>query len=227
MKKYVYGVIPIVAALAPLVLSFDERVHFIQYWIPYVISVVVVGLIYLVWDVLAVRKGHWRFNDEYVGRRRFFDLPLGEYLFFVCIPYACLFLYEVGVAYLGNAQLFPWKGWWSWIVGGMFLVGCWLVRDKGYTVLALFSAAVFFVLQGVFVPQLLGQTGFLFFLSLSTLGFLVVDGLYTSLPTIFYNPEANTRLRVFTIPIEDFVYNISHLGLVLLVYLQVKAWMHL
>ncbi|URA10872.1 lycopene cyclase domain-containing protein [Thermospira aquatica] len=227
MKKWMYVIIPIFAAFVPLVLSFDEKVHFARYWIPYVVSALSVGVVYLVWDVLAVWKGHWRFNDEYVGKWRLFHLPLGEYLFFVCIPYACLFLYEVGVAYFGNDQLLPWEGWWSWLLGGVSIVFAWFMRRRGYTVFALFSAAVFFVLQGMLFPGLLGHTGFLFFLALSTVGFLVVDGLYTSLPTIFYNTTANTNVRLFTIPVEDFVYNISHLGLVLLVYLQVKSWIGL
>lgn len=223
MKKWAYVIIPTLAVLGPLVLSFDQKVNFIQYWLPWLISTVVVGIPYLIWDSLVVKQDHWQFNSEFVGTWRLFRLPLGEYLFFLFIPYACIFLYEVGIAYFGNTPILPWNLWWSLGALAASLAALLLLRKKGYTVLALGSVAAFFALQGALLPELPGTFGFLFFIGFSTLGFLVVDGLYTSLPTIYYNPASNTGVRVFTIPLEDFLYNLSHLGLILVVYLLCKA----
>ncbi|OHD10885.1 MAG: hypothetical protein A2Z96_03975 [Spirochaetes bacterium GWB1_48_6] len=227
MKKWAYVLIPSLAVLVPLILSFDEKVGFYQFFIPYLISTTLVGLLYLIWDALVVIKGHWKFNDDFVGTWRFFHLPLGEYLFFFFIPYSCLFLYEVGRAYFGSFIVFPWIGMISQIISIIILGLAFIYRKKGYSFLALVSVALFFQLQGIFFPELLGSFDFLFFIGFSTLGFLLVDGIYTSLPTIFYNPQSYWNIRIFSIPLEDFLYNLSHLGLILIVYLLAKSWFRL
>ena len=55
---------------------------------------VIVGGVYIYWDVLATERGDWAFNDSYILGIRFFGLPLEEILFFVTVPYAMIFLYE-------------------------------------------------------------------------------------------------------------------------------------
>lgn len=223
MKKHAYVLIPFAAALVPLILTWDSKVAFFSHLLPWFLATLAVGLVYLVWDALVVIRGHWKFNDEFVGRWRFFHLPLGEYLFFFLIPYACIFLYETGVAYFGSWVAFSWSPWYSAVGAVLAVIGLFLSRGRGYSQAALLSVAVFFALQGWLMPDLIGRFEFLWFLGLSTLGFLIVDGLYTSLPTIFYNPKSNWGLRIFTIPAEDFLYNLSHLGLILLVYLLLKG----
>ncbi|HTH12901.1 MAG TPA: lycopene cyclase domain-containing protein, partial [Spirochaetia bacterium] len=54
--------------------------------------------------------------------------------------------------------------------------------------------------------------------------FVVVNGLYTALPTIFYNPRALWGIRIGTIPLEDFFYNLGYLGLTLCFYLTFDGW---
>jgi lycopene cyclase domain-containing protein len=54
--------------------------------------------------------------------------------------------------------------------------------------------------------------------------FAIVDGVFTALPTIWYNPKAITGLRIGPIPLEDFFYNLSFLGLTLCFYLLFDGW---
>ena len=89
-----YFLINILTILFPLVLTFEKNLKFYKN-LPYVlISMVIVGGVYIYWDVLATERGDWAFNDSYILGIRFFGLPLEEILFFVTVPYAMIFLYE-------------------------------------------------------------------------------------------------------------------------------------
>jgi lycopene beta-cyclase len=50
--------------------------------------------VFLVWDVLAHRAGHWWFTDAYTTEVRILGLPLAEWLFFLVIPLCGLLTYE-------------------------------------------------------------------------------------------------------------------------------------
>lgn len=50
-------------------------------------------------------------------------------------------------------------------------------------------------------------------MGLRLVAFMVVNGTYTALPTIRYSARATVGIRVRTIPLEDFLYNFSYLGL--------------
>jgi hypothetical protein len=71
--------------------------------------------------VFAVKRDHWQFNDAFAGKFRFLHLPLGEWLFFLGVPYACIFIYEVVVAYFDD---FVWLTlpWLTWVVMGISAV---------------------------------------------------------------------------------------------------------
>lgn len=58
------------------------------------ISILVVGSIFIIWDVYFTKRGVWDFNRKYLIGLDIFGLPIEEILFFVCIPYACIFTYK-------------------------------------------------------------------------------------------------------------------------------------
>lgn len=223
MKLSAYTIIPFLVLAGPLALSFDERVNFIQYWPAVLAAVVLIGGLYILWDVLVVQAGHWSFNDQHVGVRRWFHLPPGEWLFFLTVPYACLFIYEVVRSYFGPGQSDPA---WTWLQAALvmpFALGAWIWRRQGYTMLALGSVAAFWALSVWLAPGLVANSDFWGFTGLSLVAFVVVNGTYTALPTISYNPKAIWGPKAGTIPLEDFFYNFSFLGLSLLVFLTVKT----
>ena len=221
MKKWLYTLIPLAIIAGPLALSFDQKVHFISHIVPVLVATLSIGCLYLLWDIVVVKRGDWAFNDQFVGQARIFNLPIGEILFFLTVPYACLFLYEVGVAYIGRAMVLAWPVWASWVLAGIAIIAVVVYRRQGYTVLALGSMAVFLVAQAMVFPELPGRSDFLFFMGSGLLVFVLFNGIYTALPTIFYNQHAIWGVRVFSIPLEDFFYNIAYLGLSLLVYLLI------
>lgn len=56
-------------------------------WLPFVA--------FVVWDALAIARGHWTFADHYTtGWHIPFDVPVEELTFFVVIPICALLSYE-------------------------------------------------------------------------------------------------------------------------------------
>jgi lycopene cyclase domain-containing protein len=50
--------------------------------------------VFLVWDLLATRRGHWWFADEYVLGVWLLGLPVEEWLFFIVVPVCALLTFE-------------------------------------------------------------------------------------------------------------------------------------
>ena len=58
-------------------------------------AVVPVALVFVAWDVLAIRRDHWSFSPEYTtGILLPGAIPLEEVVFFVVIPLCGLLTYE-------------------------------------------------------------------------------------------------------------------------------------
>jgi lycopene cyclase domain-containing protein len=224
MKKHIYALIALLSFAGPFAMSFDRKVYFIQYLPAIAIATLSIGALYIIWDVFVTRAGHWRFNDETVGSFRIAHLPVGEWLFFLLIPYPSIFIYEVVAAYFPATQTAPDTGlaWLHFVLAGLFTLLAIPARKRGYTMLAMVSAAIYFAASGIFTPGVIAVPGYLLSMGLIFIAFIVINGLYTSIPTIFYSDTAILGIRAGSIPLEDFVYNLSYIGLSLTVYLEAK-----
>jgi lycopene cyclase domain-containing protein len=171
---------------------------------------------------VATYRGDWWFNHEYVMDFELLGLPLEEILFFVTVPYSCIFIYEVLQYFLKdkeievNVRLF-------FIPVILFIVGGALFYDKYYTITVLISCALFFFLAVIFFPQMLRSRIYWLFIIVAFIPFFVMNYLLTSIPIVLYNSQAMWNIRITTIPVEDFFYNFSLLSFYLMVYLFFKA----
>jgi len=224
MKKHLYSLIALAVLAGPLALSFDDKVHFWTHWPAMGLALALTGLLYLFWDSLVVRRGDWTFNPKFTGNLRVFHLPVGELLFFVAVPYACLFLFEVVRVYFLSVEFWSVSPASLYAGALVFVVGAWIFRHHSYTFLALASVTIFLSTLALTHPALAGRSEFWIWFGLCFAAFTLVDGLYTALPTIWYNPKAVTGLRIGPIPLEDFFYNLSYLGLTLCFYLLFEGW---
>ncbi len=91
---YIYLYLNIFTILFPFLLSFDKRVQFYKNWKYLFPAMVINALIFIVWDSIFTHHGVWGFNDKYLVGIYLYNLPLEEVLFFVTVPYACVFIYE-------------------------------------------------------------------------------------------------------------------------------------
>jgi lycopene cyclase domain-containing protein len=58
-------------------------------------SILIVAIWWIFWDFFATYRGHWSFNGDKVLGFYIFNLPIEEILFFILIPYSCLYLWLV------------------------------------------------------------------------------------------------------------------------------------
>ena len=82
------------AIFFPFILSFNKLGHFYKRWKAVFISIAIMAAFIISWDVLFTIWGVWGFNEEYLLGPSILHLPLEEWLFFLCIPYAFMFLYD-------------------------------------------------------------------------------------------------------------------------------------
>jgi lycopene cyclase domain-containing protein len=201
----------------PLGLSFDRKVRYVRAWPAVFAATLAVAAVFIPWDILKTAGGVWGFNARHVGRFAFFGLPSGELLFFLVVPFSCLFIFEVVQAYFRERPVRVAR--WVWLLGaaGLAVLGV-LFRRQAYTLTVLAAAAGVLALAALWQPELLASFRFWLSMGLTYIPFLLFNGLLTSVPLVVYNDAEIWGVRVHTIPVEDFFYSFSLLGLAVLFY---------
>ena len=219
MSFYLYLNLVIIAFPLLFSFSFERRLRFYSKVRPLLIAMFLVGCVFVGWDVLATHRGHWAFNPSYVDDIRLLGLPLEELLFFVTVPYSCLFVYESVRYFLGDDKLFaPSKRLFAGagVVLAALSVG---FLDREYTFLAILSVGLTLLIVSAVRIEILASRAYWTYIA-ATLGlFLMFNFILTSLPVVEYSPLAISSIRVITIPLEDFLFNFSMLTSYLAVYL--------
>ena len=77
---------------APLEVLLGTRVY--ARWRRLLLTLLPVVTVFVVWDLLAIRAGHWDFDREQVTGVSLGPLPLEELLFFVAIPICAVLTLE-------------------------------------------------------------------------------------------------------------------------------------
>jgi lycopene cyclase domain-containing protein len=80
--------------LGTLPLELVLRVGVYRQWRRLLLTLAPVAMVFVTWDVLATRAGHWSFDAGQVLRPRLAGLPLEELAFFVVIPLCAVLGYE-------------------------------------------------------------------------------------------------------------------------------------
>jgi lycopene cyclase domain-containing protein len=200
------------AFILPFLLSFDKKVAFYKSWKYLVPSIALAMAVFIPWDIYFTWRNVWGFTDEYLSGIKLWHLPLEEWLFFVVIPYASVFTFDVVKAYfpgLADQKFHRYAGLFFILLStGMIL----FFYDGIYTVTA-FGLTLLLVL----LHHILLKTSWLneFYVAylLILLPFFVVNGLLTGygIPeqVVWYSPSGMIGWRAITIPFEDFFYSFS------------------
>lgn len=203
--KYAYLLINFLTILFPVLLSFDKRVQFYKSWKYIWPGMAITSLFFLVWDVLFTVKGVWTFNAEYILGITFFQLPVEEVLFFLTVPFACIFIYACMEYYV------KWRlpDMISEIISSALVVLSILNvifnYHKLYTLVTFgLLAALLIVVKYVYRLKWLNRFYVVYVVAL--IPFYVVNGVLTSVPIVLYNNAENLGTRVGTIPFEDHFY---------------------
>ncbi|RFN60207.1 lycopene cyclase domain-containing protein [Marixanthomonas ophiurae] len=202
----------------PFLFSFHPRLQFYKKWRSFFPAVAIMMAIFIPWDSIFTASGFWGFNDAYITGTRIFHLPIEEWLFFICIPYACIF------THYALHELFPkfsfsekFTSIFYVLLASTLIILLWYYYDHWYTfinfIYALILLGVVYNYRKKWLMDFL-PTYFIIFIP-----FFLVNGILTGTgiedQVVWYNDAENMGLRLLTIPIEDTIYN---LGMLLTVF---------
>lgn len=206
---YTYLLINIISISIPFIASFDKRLDFYKQW-KYLFPGMLITLAFFIsWDVLYTHLGIWGFNSRYLTGINLINLPIEEWLFFITIPYACVFTYTSLNFLVKKDYLNRYSKIISWVLIVSLLLVSILYYDRLYTSVTFFLTAIFLILHlYVFKSNYLGRFYFSFIIIL--IPFFIVNGILTGSfidgEIVWYNNAMNLGIRMFTIPIEDSIY---------------------
>ncbi|MCB9230139.1 MAG: lycopene cyclase domain-containing protein [Bacteroidia bacterium] len=204
---FTYLLLNIFTFLFPAIQSFEKKVSFYKKWKYAFPAIGLVGVLFILWDYYFTLAGVWGFNEHYHLGLEIGGLPFEELLFFVTVPFACLFIFEIlgQISWVNRlekpAQLI-WKVIWLGLV-----LGAILGREQIYTLVAFSGAAIILGLQ-LFVIKSAWMGRFLLAYAAHLVPFCIVNGVLTALPVVWYNDLENSGLRLGSIPLEDMVYSL-------------------
>jgi lycopene cyclase domain-containing protein len=227
LRNYLYFFLDFASLLLPLFFSLFSKNKFLRKWKSILPAIFIPGILFCAWDVWFTSQGIWGFNPDYISGIYLINLPIEEVLFFICIPYACLFSYESFCIFLSNKKFH--REAFHRITELMiliFLLAIILHASKKYTVATLSATCILLTVLRVLKGFEAGRFYMAFLCML--IPFLIFNSILTgtglNAPIVWYNDQENLGIRIGTIPIEDAVYGFLLVGTNVLIfdYLQKK-----
>ena len=226
MDNYLYLLLNLGSVSIPLLYSiFEKDFYFIQYFKIVLLSIFLVAIPFLIWDFIFTVNGIWGFNQEYHLPFKILKMPLEEWLFFFCIPYACLFTHEVIKNYWSNFKLSKQGVYFlSFLLIIFSFVVFFLNLDKWYTCLNFLFYLTLMLYSIVYKRSVLQEYLPTFIVIL--IPFFLVNGILTGSfiegVVVWYNDAENMGVRIATIPLEDVFYAFNLLFSIQLVFNYLK-----
>ncbi|MBN2030590.1 lycopene cyclase domain-containing protein [bacterium] len=217
-----YLIFNIIVLTGPLVFSHDRKVRFVDYWTKAFISITMVMIPFLIWDI-EVSGIHWHFNEKYTLPVRIWGLPLEEILFFISVPFACLFIWQIMVTekqttFFNNQIVL-----YIIALAGCFLSFLAMSTGKLYTSIACFTLVLTIFLDRILKTHLLSQKRTYLYLIIITGLIFVFNGYLTTRPVVLYESNYLTNIRIGTVPIEDFGYGYALILLCTVLFEKLKG----
>ena len=210
MNEHLYYLVIDIACLSfPLLFSFHPSIKFYKEWKPLFKALFITAIVFIVWDEWFTVKGVWNFNARYLTGYFIGHLPVEEILFFLFIPYCLMFMYHCLSRYFENN-----------IPSGKFLktVNLFLslilvitgiiFYNKWYTGFTFIITGLFLIIITLSNKKQINWSRFWIVYVLGLIPFFIVNGILTAIPIVQYNNTENLSVRITTIPLEDFVYNL-------------------
>jgi len=208
--QWTYFYLHIFTFIPVFCLSFDKNVHYYRKWRHLLPAVLVVALVFIIWDVVFTISGVWGFNESYLSGLFFLGLPMEEWLFFFTVPFACVFIYECLNFYIKKDLLKDIEPYLTKLLIVLFLgIGIWKF-NHAYTATTFLGSGLFLLYHQLFERASYRSRFYLAYL-VTWLPFMLVNGVltggFTQEPVVIYNPEEYFGFRIGSVPIDDSVYS--------------------
>lgn len=221
MKSYVYLLVDFFTVIVCLAASFHHKIRFHRHFFSFFKAALIASIPFIAWDIWFTNSGVWWFNTNYTIGWEILGLPLEEWLFFICIPFACVFTFFC----LDKFFDLDWTSRYNKILPSLIAVTCLVVAILFYTrmypfITALVTIITLFFLIYVAKVNWAGKATLVYLILLP--GFFLVNGVLTGSglqsPVVNYNPAEILNVRMVTIPVEDAVYGYTQFLLVLFLF---------
>ncbi len=213
--KYTYLLVNLCSIAIPLAFSFEGKLQFYKKWKALFPALLIPALLFIIWDSLFTAQGVWGFNEQYLTGIKLYNLPLEEVLFFFCIPYCCVFSYEVLNYFFKQDLLGKYARYGATILAYMLVAIAFQYSDLSYT----FYTAIFtlaFLLLHLVILKKPYWSRLVFAYLVILIPFFIVNGILTGTglenPVVWYNDAENLGIRLLSIPIEDSIYGFLLIG---------------
>lgn len=206
--KFEYLLFNLIVMVGPVVSQCNRQIKQVSHWRLKLLTNGIVMIPYIIWDIL-VTGSHWWFNETYTLDFRLFGLPIGEWLFFITVPYGCLLVWET----LPDAKLStPLRSLRHvrTVLYAVLPIGVWIFSTgKQYTGLVLFCVGLIGLADTLLGTDLLLQSKTYVYLVIVSVLIMIFNGYLTARPVVLYGEAYQIGYRILTIPIEDCGYGFT------------------
>lgn len=210
--KSLYLYVNLFTVLVPFLFSFHKKLKFHHHFLSFLKASTLVAIPFIMWDSYFTSLGVWGFNENYISGIKVLHLPIEEVLFFICIPFSCVFTYHC-------LQLFFSLKWaerterYIIIILVLFLFVTGIIYFSHlYTSVTFISLAILLLILK-FYFQVKWLSSFLSVYVVLLVPFSIVNGILTGTglesPVVWYNQSHIIGLRLLTIPFEDVFYGLE------------------
>lgn len=219
--KFTYLLVDLCSIAIPFAFSFEKKLQFYKNWKALFPALLIPALFFLIWDGIFTAQGVWGFNNRYISGVKLFNLPIEEILFFICIPYACVFTYEVLNHFVKQDVLGKYARHGATILAYVLVAVAFKYQDQAYTFWTSMLTFLFLIAHLVLLKkEYWSRLVFTYLVIL--IPFFITNGILTGTgldqPVVWYNNQENLGIRMLTIPIEDTIYGFLLIGLNITVY---------
>jgi len=210
MSTYLW--INLIAISIPLIVTFHPRFKFYKRWNALWPAIILPALFFIIWDIYFTDLKVWGFNPQHLTGIYILNLPIEEIIFFIAIPYACMFTYDV-IRQTLRVNINPnFLKSITYILSVILLITAIFNLDKIYTSLTFSLTAIFLLIHLIIFKSNYFVHFYIAYTIIYSFPFLIVNGILTgsiiSESVVWYNNTENLGIRILTIPIEDFIYGL-------------------
>lgn len=211
---HLYLLLNLAALIIPFIFSFHPKIKFYKQWKYFFPATFIMMAFFVSWDIIFTLNGFWGFNEKYLSGIKLLNLPLEEWLFFICIPYACIFtLYSIKnllpkfrFSHKNTSIIY-------FSLQTILIVTLLYFYDRWYTAINFVYAIL--LLSLVYNYKREALTIFLPVFLILLIPFFIINGFLTGSwineQVVWYNDAENLGVRIGTVPIEDSIYALSML----------------
>ena len=194
------------AFAVPFAASFHPKTPLYKQWKNVGVAMLITAIFFIAWRGVMAEMGVWNFNTRYLVGSFIGTLPVEELLYFIAIPYACIFTYFALNQFIEKDPLFPHQE----VISSVMIVV--LLIAGLYHKHRLYAGPLFLLLGGFLAfqmlklrPRYMGKFYLAFLVLLIPLTILhgAFSGWFTDEPIVRFGEVHTIGAKLGSIPLED------------------------